>query len=138
MAVRAENCGTGDLSRSGKVEQEPYCKSEWLALGMFVDSRYPWSGRSWDLSFLTVLAPSGKYDEQRRRKHRKVLDKAAAMVRFVRWWLPERDLVIVSDGAYTSTVFAAYLQRFKPPMTLVSRFCLDAERALGLGVDFGQ
>jgi hypothetical protein len=44
----------------------------------------------------------------------------------VRWWLPDRDLVIVGDGAYAANELAAYLQHFKRPVTLVSRFYLDA------------
>src|SRR5258708_20120846 len=86
----------------------------------------PWTDRAWALPFLTVLAPSKRYDQQRGRKHRTVLDKAAALVRLVRWWLPEHDLVIVGDGAYASTAFAAYVHHFKCPVTLVSRFYLDA------------
>ena len=50
----------------------------------------PWTQQAWALPFLTVLAPSERYDQQRRRKHHKVLDKAAAMARLVRWWLPDR------------------------------------------------
>ncbi len=85
-----------------------------------------WTGRAWALPFLTVLAPSESYDQQRSRKHRKVLDKAAAMLRWVRWWLPEHDLIIVGDGTSAAAAFAAYLQHFKRPVTLVSRFYLDA------------
>jgi hypothetical protein len=96
----------------------------WVCLMLIVD--IPWIGRAWALPFLTVLAPSERYDQQRGRKHRKVLDKAAALVRLVRWWLPDRDLVIVGDGAYAANEFASYLHHFKRPVTLVSRFYLDA------------
>ena len=73
-----------------------------------------------------MLAPSERYNQQRGRKHRTVLDKAAAMLRLVRWWLPERDLVIVGDGAYAANAFASYVHPFKRPVTLVSRFYLSA------------
>jgi hypothetical protein len=86
----------------------------------------PWIGRAWALPFLTVLAPSERYDQQRGRKHRKVLDTAAALVRLVRWWLPARDLVIVGDGVYAANELASYLRHFKRPVTLVSRFYLAA------------
>lgn len=113
-----------DPVRSSKSHMVKASGLRWMCFMLIVD--IPWSGRSWALPFLTVLAPSERYDEQRGRKHRKVLDKAAAMVRLVRWWLPDRDLVIVGDGAYASAAFAAYLQHFKRPVTLVSRFYLDA------------
>ena len=47
-------------------------------------------------------------------------------MRLVRWWLPDRDLILVGDTTYASTAFAAYLQHFKRPVTLVSRFYWDA------------
>jgi hypothetical protein len=55
-----------------------------------------------------------------------ILDKAAAMVRLVRWWLPDREIILVGDGAYASNAFASYLHHFARPVTLVSRFYLDA------------
>jgi len=113
-----------DPVRSSKSHVVKASGLRWVCLMLIVD--IGWVGRAWALPFLTVLAPSERYDQQRGRKHRKVLDKAAAMVRLVRWWLPERDLVIVGDGAYASNEFASYLHHFKRPVTLVSRFYLDA------------
>jgi DDE superfamily endonuclease len=113
-----------DPVRSSKSHVVKASGLRWLCLMLIVD--IPWIGRAWALPFLTVLAPSERYDQQRGRKHRKVLDKAAAMVRLVRWWLPEQELVIVGDGAYAANEFAAYLHHFKRPVTLVSRFYLDA------------
>src|SRR5450631_737014 len=72
----------------------------WVCLMLIVD--IPWVGRAGALPFLTVLAPSVRYDQQRGRKHRKVLDKASAMIRVVRWWLPAHDLVIGGDGTYAA------------------------------------
>jgi DDE superfamily endonuclease len=113
-----------DPVRSSQSQVVKASGLRWVCLMLIVD--IPWTQRAWALPFLTVLAPSERYDQQRRRNHRKILDKAAAMVRLVRWWLPERELVIVGDGAYAATAFAAYLQHFKRPVTLVSRFYLDA------------
>lgn len=113
-----------DPVRSSKSHVVKASGLRWVCLMLIVD--IPWTHRAWGLPFLTVLAPSERYDQQRGRKHRKVLDKAAAMVRMVRWWLPDRELVIVGDGAYASNEFASYLQHFKRPVTLVSRFYLDA------------
>jgi len=113
-----------DPVRSSKSHVVKASGLRWVCLMLIVD--IPWAHRAWALPFLTVLAPSERYDQQRGRSHRKVLDKAAAMVRLVRWWLPEHDLVIVGDGAYAANEFASYLQHFKRPVTLVSRFYLDA------------
>jgi len=113
-----------DPVRSSKSHLVKASGLRWVCAMLIVD--IPWTGQAWALPFLTVLAPSERYDQQRGRKHRKVLDKAAALVRLVRWWLPEHDLIIVGDGTYAATAFAAYLQHFKRPVTLVSRFYLDA------------
>ena len=40
----------------------------WLSLMLLVD--IPWAGRVWALPFLTVLAPSKRYDQKRRRPHK--------------------------------------------------------------------
>jgi len=113
-----------DPVRSSKSHFVKVSGLRWVCLMLIVD--IPWIGRAWALPFLTVLAPSKCYDEARGRQHREVLDKAAALVRLVRWWLPEQDLVIVGDGAYAANRFASYLHHFKRPVTLVSRFYLDA------------
>src|SRR5260221_3096199 len=75
-----------DGVRSSKSHVVKASGLRWVCLMLIVD--IAWIGRAWALPFLTVLAPSQRYNQQRRRKHRKVLDKAAAMVRLVRWWLP--------------------------------------------------
>jgi hypothetical protein len=86
-----------DPLRSSQSHRVKASGLRWVCLMLIVDS--PWIGRAWALPFLTVLAPSQGYNQQRRRTQRTVLDKAAALVRLVRWWLPEHELVIVGDGA---------------------------------------
>ncbi len=113
-----------DPVRSSKSHVVKASGLRWVCFMLIVD--IPWTRRAWALPFLTVLAPSERYDQQRGRKHRKVLDKAAAMARLVRWWLPEHEIVIVGDGTYAAAALAAYLQHFRRPVTLVSRFYLDA------------
>jgi DDE superfamily endonuclease len=113
-----------DPVRSSKRHLVKASGLRWVSAMLIVD--IPWIGRAWALPFLTVLAPSKRYDQQRGRTHRTVLTKASAMVRLIRWWLPEHAIVIAGDGAYAATELAAYLQHFKQPVTLVSRFYLDA------------
>jgi hypothetical protein len=113
-----------DPVRSSKSHVVKASGLRWISFMLIVD--IPWIGRAWALPFLTVVAPSKGYDERRGRKHRTVVDKASTLVRLVRWWLPDREIIIAGDGAYASNAFASYLQHFKRPVTLVARFYLDA------------
>ncbi len=113
-----------DPVRSSKSHVVKASGLRWSSLMLIVD--IPWIGRAWALPFLTVIAPSKDYDTRRGRKHRTVVAKASALVRLVRWWLPERDLIMAGDGAYASNELASYLQHFQRPVTLVARFYLDA------------
>src|SRR5919204_2914974 len=61
----------------------------------------PWAQRVWALPFLTALAPSERYHEQRSRRHKTVTDWARQLIRRVRRWLPERAVVVVLDSTYT-------------------------------------
>src|SRR5258708_7137660 len=100
-----------DPVRSSKSHLVKASGLRWVSLMLIVDM--PWIGRAWALPFLTVVAPSKGYDQQRGRKHRTVLDKPSALLRLVRWWLPEWDIIIAGDGAYASNAFASYLQHFQ-------------------------
>jgi DDE superfamily endonuclease len=113
-----------DPVRSSKSHVVKASGLRWISFMLIVD--IPWIGRAWALPFLTVVAPSKSYDVRRGRKHRTLLDKASALVRLVRWWLPEREIIIAGDGAYASNEFASYLQHFRRPVILVARFYLDA------------
>jgi hypothetical protein len=113
-----------DPVRSSKRHMVKASGLRWISLMLIVD--IPWIGRAWALPFLTGVAPSKGYDGPRGRKHRTVLAKASALVRLVRWWLPEQAIIIAGDGAYASNDFASYLQHFRHPVTLVARFYLDA------------
>src|SRR5260221_1265602 len=86
-----------DGVRSSKSHVVKASGLRWVCFMLIVD--IPWTQRAWALPFLTVLAPSKRYDQQRGRNHRTVVDQAAALVRLVRGWLPESELVIVGDGA---------------------------------------
>jgi hypothetical protein len=69
----------------------------WISLLLSV--AIPWIGRAWALPFLSVVAPSQGYAARRGRKQRTGVDKAAALLRWVREWLPDRERVIAGDGA---------------------------------------
>jgi hypothetical protein len=71
----------------------------WLCLMLLVP--IPWAGRVWALPFLTVLAPSERYHQQRGLPHKKLTDWARQMLLQVRHWCPKRTLVVefTSDTA---------------------------------------
>ena len=89
----------------------------------------PWASRRWDLPFLTVLAPSERYYQERGRPHKKVTEWARQMVLLVlqlRRWLPGRPLVLVGDSGYAVLDLLHLCQSLSEPVTLLSRLRLDA------------
>lgn len=81
----------------------------------------------WALPFLTVLAPSKRYHEQRGKRQKAITDWARQMIRQLHRWLPERTLVIVADGSSAVVEFLANVIRL-PLVTMVTRRRLDAAR----------
>ena len=67
----------------------------------------PWAQRVWALPFLTGLAPSERYYQERGRTPKKITDWARPWVFQVRRWLPHRELVVVGDNAYAAPGFFA-------------------------------
>jgi hypothetical protein len=96
----------------------------WVSLMLLVS--IPWAGRIWALPFLTVLAPSERYCEQRGLPHKKITDWARQMLLQVRRWLPERPLVIVADSSYAVIELLARCARLRQPITMITRLRLDA------------
>ena len=64
----------------------------WLSLMLLAP--VPWAGRIWALPFLTALAPSERYCQQRKRRHKKLTDWGRQLVLQARRWLPGRELVV--------------------------------------------
>lgn len=50
----------------------------WLSLMLLVE--IPWAKRLWALPFLTVLAPSERYDQSRERRHKSLSERARQML----------------------------------------------------------
>lgn len=61
-----------------------------------------WAKRVWALPFLTVLAPSERYNEEEGKKHKKITDWARQMILQLKRWLPNRQLIVVADRSYAS------------------------------------
>ena len=60
----------------------------------------PWAQRVWALPFLTVLAPSERYHQEREMAHKTLTDRARQMLAQVRRWLPDRQIVVMADSSY--------------------------------------
>ena len=96
----------------------------WICLMLLVP--IPWAKRVWALPFLSVLAPSERYHQERKQPHKPVLAWARQMVKQVRRWVPERQLVVTADSSYAALDFLAMCQRLVRPVTIVTRLRLDA------------
>jgi len=96
----------------------------WLSLMLLAP--IPWAGRTWALPFLTVLAPSERYYQDKARRHKKLSEWAHQMVFQVRRWLPKRLLVVVSDSSFAVIELLFRLQQLKEPIGMIVRFRMDA------------
>jgi hypothetical protein len=94
----------------------------WICLMLLVP--IPWAGRVWALPFLTALAPSQRYAQQRGRRHKPITLWARQLVRQVHRWLPERPLVLVADSSYAALDL---LFALRSVATVVTRLRLDAQ-----------
>ncbi len=96
----------------------------WLSLMLLVP--IPWAHRVWALPFLTVLAPSERYYQNRIRGQKILTDWARQMLLQVRRWWPTRRLVVVADACFAVIALLARVQHLPNPICMVTRFRLDA------------
>jgi hypothetical protein len=96
----------------------------WLSLMLLAP--IPWAKRVWALPFLTVLAPSARYYQGRKRSYKKLTDWARQVLLQVRRWLPGRKLVVVMDASFAAIDFLWQVAKLAHPITLIARFRLDA------------
>jgi hypothetical protein len=96
----------------------------WLSLMVLVT--IPWAGAVWALPFLTVVAPSERYPQERRRQHKKLTEWAGQMLKQVRRWLPQRELVVVADSSFAVLTLRHELRHLRGPVSMITRLRLDA------------
>jgi hypothetical protein len=96
----------------------------WVVLAILVP--VPWGERLWALPFMTLPTRSPKTSAKLNRRHRTLVGWADAMIQKVRRWQPEREIILVGDGAYAAVPLVQRCQRLKRPVKLVSRLRLDA------------
>ena len=88
----------------------------------------PWAKRVWSLPFLTALAPSERYHQERGQRHTKRTDWARPMLLVVRRWLPERALGIVTASRFAVITLLWRIRRWPNPVYGITRLRLDAAR----------
>ena len=113
-----------DPVRSSKSHFVKTSGLRWISMQVLAE--IPWAGRIWGLPFLTVLAPSERYHLERGRRHKTLPDWGRQMIRQLRRWLPDRDLVVVADSTYAVLELLADAARLAQPVTVVTRLRLDA------------
>jgi DDE superfamily endonuclease len=94
----------------------------WVSLMLLTP--VPWAARTWALPFLTCLAPSERYRQQYRKRHKPVLDWARQMIFQAQRWLSDRELVVVGDSAFSALEWLQALVQHN--ITVVTRLRLDA------------
>jgi hypothetical protein len=96
----------------------------WISLMLLVP--IPWAARTWALPVLTALAPSERYDAERGHHHKTITDWARQLLLVVRRWWPVRAIIVVADSSYAALDFLAACQRWRQPVTVITRLRLDA------------
>src|SRR5215213_5661291 len=113
-----------DPVRSSKSHFVKASGLRWISMQVLAE--IPWAGRIWGLPFLTVLAPSERYNLEHGRRHKTLPEWGRQMIRQLRRWLPDRDLVVVADSSDAVLERLADAARLPHPVTVVTRPRLDA------------
>ena len=113
-----------DPVRSSKSHFVKTSGLRWISMQVLAE--IPWAGRVWGLPFLTVLAPSERYHQERGQRHKTLSDWGRQMIRQLRRWLPDRERVVVADSTYAVLELLADAARLPTPVTVVTRLRLDA------------
>lgn len=110
-----------DPVRSSKSHFVKCSGLRWISLMLLTP--ISWADRVWALPFLTVLAPSERYNEQRGKRHKKVTDWARQMILQLSRWLPNRLIIIVADSTYAAIDLLASVRNHA---CVITRLRLDA------------
>jgi len=110
-----------DPVRSSKGHFVKTSGLRWLSLMLVVPIR--WSGRQWALPFLTILAPSARWSETHRGRHKTLTDWARQAILQTKRWLPKRWLVFVADSGFAVLELLAAVRNH---VCVITRLRLDA------------
>src|SRR4051794_35773167 len=93
----------------------------WLSLMLLAP--VPYARRVWALPFLTVLAPSARYHQERGTRHKTLLDWGRQTLLQLRRWLPGRRIVAVTDSSFAALELLGAVRR---RVDVITRLRLDA------------
>ncbi len=96
----------------------------WVSMQLLAE--IPWAKRVWALPFLTILAPSERYHQERGIRHKTIADWGRQMVLQLRRWLPDRTIVVVADSTYAVLELLNRCAKLAKPVTMITRLRLDA------------
>lgn len=96
----------------------------WLSMMLLVE--IPWAQRVWALPFFTALAPSERYNQQRQCRHKTLIDWGRQMMLQVKRWLPNREIVVVTDSSFAALELLAAVSQRDEPIQMITRLRLDA------------
>ena len=113
-----------DAARSSRAYLNKAGGLRWVSLMLL--AWVPWAQRVWGLPFLTVLAPSERYHQERGLRHKTPSDWTRQMITQVRRWLPDRLLVVVADSSYAVLTLLDACRRLRPAVRFITRLRLDA------------
>jgi hypothetical protein len=113
-----------DPVRSSKAHFVKTSGLRWVSLQLLAE--IPWAQRVWALPFFTVLAPSERYHQERRQRHKTLTDWGRQMLLPLRRWLPDRDLIAVADSTYAALDLLAACAGLSRPIVVITRLRLDA------------
>jgi hypothetical protein len=113
-----------DPVRSSNSQVVKVSGLRWLSMMLLVE--VSWAQRIWALPFLTVLAPSERYSQQYKLRHKKLIDWARQLIFQVKRWLPNRELVVVADSSFAALELLAAVSQAVMPVHMITRLRLDA------------
>ena len=96
----------------------------WVCVVLLAEVR--WASRVWALPFLSALAPSERYATEAGQRHKSLTEWAWQLLRLVRRWYPDREIVAVADSTYASLRLLERCRKLSNPITFITRLRLDA------------
>jgi hypothetical protein len=113
-----------DPVRSTKTYTAYRWGHKWVVLAILV--RFPFATRPWALPVLVALYRSPEWNRQHGRRHKTPAQLLRQLTAVLLRWSPHRHFTLAGDGGYGSHEMARFADRHRRRLTLISRFCPDA------------
>ena len=95
---------------------------KWITV--MILKKLPWHSRQFALPFMTILAPSKKANEKGGKRHKTTIDWTLQLVKQLRRWLPDRRIVLSTDGGFANALLG--WEAIYQKVHLVTRLRKDA------------